>query len=147
MKKSFLFTFVLICLLVLSGCKNHEIYKYAGENEYIKIEDCYLEIYDDSEIFHGGTLKLKDPSQFENIYAFTVRRYILFDDGTTYSFSSMTNTSDDSSRTLDLDGLKLGTGNINRWLLENKNSTLCYELKTTDVNGIENVYKVEMELK
>lgn len=86
-------------------------------------------------------------SQVENIYAFTVRRYILFDDETTYSFSSMTNTSDDPSSTIDLNGLKLGTGNINRWLLENKNSILCYELKTTDVNGIENVYKVEMELK
>ena len=73
MKKSILFTFIILGLLTLSGCKNHEIYKYTGNHECFEINDCYIEIYDDTNTFHGGTLNLKDPSQFKDVTVYTIK--------------------------------------------------------------------------
>lgn len=149
MKKSLLFTFVLICLLALSGCKNHEIYQYAGGNEYFEIKDCYLEIYDDTENLNCGSITLKDPEQFENLVSCTINYYLAFDDGYQYSLGS--HTIEDETEGVELDGFEIANhmnindGNVH--LFKNPESKLMFAIETTDINGMENVYKVEMKLQ
>ena len=149
MKKSLLFTFVLICLLALSGCKNHEIYQYAGGNEYFEIKDCYLEIYDDTVNLNCGSITLKETEQFENLVSCTINYYLAFDVGSQFLLGS--HTIEDETNGIKLDGFKIGNhatingGSVH--LFKNPESKLIFEITTSDVNGIENVYKVEMKLQ
>lgn len=151
MKKLLALSLALICLVGLTGCKNSTpgIYYFKGIHDSFELNDCMLIVEDSSEIFKGGTLSITQPELFENVVSCNMRFYILFEDESIYTFRTIK--MDDLSNGSELNGSSLGNGGSTNGaslveLSKNFDRNLWFELKTKDVNGIENEYQIPLEL-
>lgn len=151
MKKLLLLSLAFVCLVGLSGCKhdNLESYYFKGVHDSFEINGCSLTVEDSNEIFKGGTLSIIQPELFENVVSCNMRFYILFEDDSIYKFRTIK--LDDLSNGSELNGISLGNGGSTNGaslveLSKNFDRNFWFELITKDVNGIENIYQIQLEL-
>ena len=162
MKKWITLFLGLICILSLAGCMNREIdtentitqeesqlrqtatYSFFGENEYIQITDGSIVISDKNEIFDGGELEILQSELFENVTSYCMTFYTLRSNGERNEFHVVNATGVTDGATA-ISG-RLGGCSGNGFIIVNLEQGLWFELITTDSDGSENVYQLELTL-
>lgn len=149
MKKLIALVLMLICMLGLVGCSNHQeevvTLSFRGEHEYFAISNGSIILNDTEEVFEGGNLEIVQPDLFADVVSFstafyTVRseeKHIILSNSVIDQTGSAVNISGDL-------GKIAGSDIIGREIESIDN--LWFELKTTDLNGKENVYQLQLTL-
>lgn len=146
---------VFIAILFLTGCAKAEpeqplrVYSFHGENEQLKITNGMIVLSEKNDVFGGGDLQVSEDLQ-SNITSFSTTFYVAseHDDRTILSNAVI----DQTGSTIHIDG-GLGTvsgdGVILDRVVDEENiadlkNNLFFELTTTDADGKENVYQLQM---
>lgn len=155
MKKRIVFVLVLVCTLVFAGCNNTKqeqvsTYSFHGEHEYFTISNGSIILSDTEEVFDGGDLEVTQSGLFEEVASYSTTFYT-FTNGERKTISSHTVIDQTgSSANLNGDIGKISGKNcvIGRMVknIEEWKENLWFELKTTDFNGEENVYQIQLTL-
>ena len=139
-----LITVLYTCLLSSCGMKPAEeplvVYSFSGENEMFSISNGVIVLNEGEEIFYGGNLD----GELSDIIAYSMTFYIQ-------------SGSDDivllSNSVTDMTGGTIGiageTGKISGDVLKNAEeddlqNNLYFELKTTNLDGEENTYQLQL---
>ena len=153
MKKKISFILVLMCSFVLAGC-NHakqeqvSTYSFYGTHDYFTISNGSITLGTTEEVFDGGDFKVTQSGMFEEVVScFTI--FYTFTNGERNDIF-VHQAIDKTGGMLDLNG-DLGTmsgtdcviGHMVKSIEELKDN-LWFELKTTDFNGEETVYQVQL---
>ena len=151
---------ILICTVVLFGCSKTDIknevsestinanknpsgtYLFSGENESIKIVNGSIIFGETNEVFSGGNLEILQPDLFADISSYSTTFYTLLNNGERNDFYS-TNVTDvrNGAESINSD---LGSSSSNGFSVINLEQGLWFELITTDVNGKEDKYLLEL---
>lgn len=155
MKKICALALVLVTMFAVSGCGKTEpeqplmVYSFHGENEQLKVTNGVIVLSDGKDVFYGGDLEINEdfPS---NITSFSTTFYVASEnkDNTIWSNSVVDQTGSCIQVGGDLgkisgEGGVLGTVVDEEQVADLKNN-LFFELTTTDTNGEENVYQIQM---
>lgn len=117
-------------------------YFFFGENEYLKLTDGSIVFGDTNEAFHGGNLEILQPHLFNDVCSYSTTFYTVLNNGERNDFHSTTvtgvrNGADSINR-------DLGSSSANGFMIANLGQGLWFELITTDVDGNERVYLLEL---
>lgn len=117
-------------------------YSFGGENEILRISNGSVVYGERNETFDGGDLEILQPELFADICAYSVRFYTLRGDGQRNEFhvTEATGARDGADS---IHG-NLGSFSANGFQVINLEQGLWFELKTTDVNGAENTYLLQL---
>ena len=155
MKKSEIFLLTLVCALGLSGCGDvreaqTSTYTFRGAHEYFSVSNGSIVLSDAEEVFDGGDLEITQAGVFDEVVSCTGTFYTLAD-GKRRTIMSNTVT-DQTDGPVSVDG-DLGKASGKGFVLGNKaenmdalRENLWFELKTTDFNGEEAVYQIQLIL-
>lgn len=155
MKKLIALVLALACVLIWVSCNNVQeekvlTYSFYGEHEYFLISNGSIVLYDKEEVFDGGNLETTQSDMFEGVVSYSTTFYTLINEERRVILSNTITVQ--TGGTVKVDG-RLGkiygenavignkVGNIDE-LKEN----LWFELKTTDLNGTERVYQIQLTL-
>lgn len=155
MKKLMALVLALACVLIWVSCNNVQeekalAYSFHGEHEYFSISNGSIVLDDKEEVFDGGNLETTQSDMFEGVVSYSTTFYTLINGERRVILSNAV--TDQTDGTVKVDG-GLGkisgkdavsgnkVGNIDE-LKEN----LWFELKTTDLNGTERVYQIQLTL-
>lgn len=140
------------CTVLLTGCStstesNEEqslkVYSFSGENEYISVSNGVIILDGKDEICYGGDLKVMSVD-FADITTYTTTIYINGSEKETVLSNSVDNqtggTVDVSGNIGKIFGDILSDSDANK-LIDN----LWFELKTINLRGEENTYKVQLK--
>lgn len=160
MKKFISLLLALSFVLALFGCSNADIenelseptdntnpkpsgtYSFSGENEIIKISNGYIVYSETDELFSGGNLEILQADAFANVRSYSATFYTFLNNGERNDFHS-TNVTGVRDGATSISG-DLGNSSSNGFMVVNLEQGLWFELKTTSVNGTENVYLLEL---
>lgn len=154
MKKTNISVFILLFVLLLSGCSETKenqlaVYSFSGENELLTVSNGVIVFNDTEEIFTGGDLKVSDDIAAD-INFYSTKFYILSSDEKSVICSS--SVEDQTGGTIKVSG-DLGTLSGDGILTRDKindvddlKNNLYFELTTIDTHGEENVYQLQMSL-
>ena len=155
MKKRITFVLALVCTLVFAGCNNAKqeqvsTYSFHGDHEYFTISNGSIILGETEEVFDGGDLEVTQSGLFEEIASYSTTFYI-FTNGERKNISSHTIIDQTgSSANLNGDiGKMSGEGCVISNMVKNMDElkeNFWFELKTTDFNGEENVYQIQLTL-
>ena len=143
---------LLACTVLLAGCNtssesNEEqslkVYSFSGENEYISVSNGVIILDGKDEICYGGDLKVLS-DDFANITTYSTTIYI---NGSEKETLLSNGVDDQTGETIDVSG---NIGQISGDILRDSDAdkltdNLWFELKTTNLNGEENTYRVQLE--
>ena len=143
---------LLVCTLLLAGCgtssKSNEeqplrVYSFSGENEYISVSNGVIILDGKDEICYGGDLKVMS-DKFADITTYSTTIYINESEEEILLSNSV---DDQTGGTIDVSG---NIGKISGDILRDSdadklNDNLWFELKTTNLDGEENTYQVQLE--
>ena len=145
----------MIFILGLTGCGDTEreqmtVFSFCGENEQLVVTNGVIVLNNAEEIFYGGDLDVKQEF-FSDIASYSTSFYIISGDEKKTILSN--SVVDMTGGTIDVAG-NLGkvsgdsilTGTRINGLSDLKNN-LYFELTTTDMNGEENMYQLQIILK
>ena len=136
----------LVCCVLLSGCGNEStreslvVYSFSGENEMFSISNGVIVLNEGEEIFYGGNLV----GELSDIVAYSMTFYIQ---------SGSDNIVLLSNSVIDMTGGTIGiageTGKISGDVLKREEeddlqNNLYFELKTTNLDGEENTYQLQL---
>ena len=136
----------LVCCVLLSGCGNEStreslvVYSFSGENEMFSISNGVIVLNEGEEIFYGGNLV----GELSDIVAYSMTFYIQ---------SGSDNIVLLSNSVIDMTGGTIGiageTGKISGDVLkraeeDDLQNNLYFELKTTNLDGEENIYQLQL---
>ena len=136
----------LVCCVLLSGCGNEStreslvVYSFSGENEMCSISNGVIVLNEGEEIFYGGNLV----GELSDIVAYSMTFYIQ---------SGSDNIVLLSNSVIDMTGGTIGiageTGKISGDVLkraeeDDLQNNLYFELKTTNLDGEENIYQLQL---
>lgn len=136
----------LVCCVLLSGCGNEStreslvVYSFSGENEMFSISNGVIVLNEGEEIFYGGNLV----GELSDIVAYSMTFYIQ---------SGSDNIVLLSNSVTDMTGGTIGiageTGKISGDVLkraeeDDLQNNLYFELKTTNLDGEENTYQLQL---
>ena len=153
MKKIMVATLSLLAYAVLlAGCNtstesNEEqslkVYSFSGENEYISVSNGVIILDGKNEICYGGDLKVIS-DDFVDITTYSTTIYINGSEKETLLSNSV---DDQTGGTIDFSG---NIGKISGDIFKNRDAdkltdNLWFELKTTNLNGEESTYRVQLE--
>lgn len=153
MKKIMVATLSLLaCAVLLVGCNtstesNEEqslkVYSFSGENEYISVSNGVIILDGKNEICYGGDLKVIS-DDFVDITTYSTTIYINGSEKETLLSNSV---DDQTGGTIDFSG---NIGKISGDIFKNRDAdkltdNLWFELKTTNLNGEENTYQVQLK--
>ena len=153
---------ILICTVVLFGCSKADIknevsestinanknpsgtYLFSGENESIKITNGSIIFGEINEVFSGGNLEILQPDLFADISSYSTTFYTLRNNGERNDFHSTNVTGvRNGAESINSD---LGSSSSNGFRVINLEQGLWFELITTDVNGKEDKYLLELNV-
>ena len=153
---------ILLCIVVLFGCSKTDIknevsestinanknpsgtYLFSGENESIKITNGSIIFGETNEVFSGGNLEILQPDLFADISSYSTTFYTLLNNGERNDFYS-TNVTGVRSGAESINS-DLGSSSSNGFRVINLEQGLWFELITTDVNGKEDKYLLELNV-
>ena len=155
MKKLIAMVFVFSCMLCLVACNNAEqeqaaVYSFHGEHDYFTISNGSILFSDTDEVFDGGDLQITQSGGFEAVASYSTTFYTRTDgeQRTILSNSVIDQTGSSVNVGGDL-GKASGKGIIigsKVKSIEELKENLWFELKTTDLEGKENVYQIQLTL-
>jgi len=155
MKRLIALILSLTFVLALVGCNNVEqeqaaTYSIHGEHDYFDISNGSFVLSDTEELFDGGDLKITQSGVLEEVTAYSTTFYTLVNGerGTILSNSVIDQTGGTVSVEGDL-GKISGKGSIINSKVESideLSENLWFELITTDLNGNENIYQIQLTL-
>ena len=144
---------LLACTVLLAGCNtspesNEEqslkVYSFNGENEYVSVSNGVIILAGKKdEICYGGDLKVMSDN-FSDITTYSTTIYI---NGSEKETLLSNGVDDRTGGTIDVSG---NIGKISGDILKDSDAdnladNLWFELKTTNLNGEENTYQVQLE--
>ena len=143
---------LLVCTVLLAGCNtfsesNEEqplkVYSFSGENKYISVSNGVIILDGKDEICYGGDLKVMS-DDFSDITTYSTTIYI---NGSEKEILLSNGVNDQTGGKIDVSG---NVGKISGDFLRDGNAdkladNLWFELKTTNLNGEENSYQVQLE--
>ncbi len=153
MKKMVALVSALVCVLVLVGCKNVKqeqvsTYTFRGEHEYFVISNGSIVFSDTEEVFQGGYLETTQSDFFEDVASYSTTFYTITNGKRKTILSDRV--IDQTGGSVDVNG-ELGSVSGEDVVFGNKISNidelkenLWFELKTTDLNGEDNVYQIQL---
>lgn len=151
MKKLTAFVLALICVLSLSACgsagqEQAAAYAFRGENEYFTVSGGSI-LLDEEELFDGGVLEVVQSGIFQNVTSYSASFYTLKNGKQKTILSNVVVAQDGSPVNIIGD---LGSTSGGR-VVSNKikgaddlRENLWFELKTTDADGGESVYALQL---
>lgn len=122
-----------------------KVYSFSGENDFISVSNGVIVLDAKDEICHGGDLKVK-PDEFADITTYSVTFYLnIGNERETLMSNSVV---DKTGRTIGVSG---DMGQVTGDIIRDSNidklvDNLWFELKTTDLNGQENTYQLQLEM-
>lgn len=153
MKKIMAVTLSLIaCMALVSGCsassekdeeKSLKVYSFSGENDDISVSNGVIILDDKDEICYGGNLKIMS-DDFTDITTYSTTIYI---NGHEKEILLSNSVDDQTGETIDASG---NIGEISGDFLKDSDvdklaHNLWFELKTTNCNGEENAYRLQLQ--
>lgn len=162
MKRLLALLLALIYMLALFGCSNSDTenkvsestgianrkpsgtYSFSGENEFIKISNGSIMFGETNESFNGGNLEILQPDLFVDVRSYSTTFYTLQNNGKRNDFHSTNVTGVRNGA--DSINSDIGSSSSNGFRVINLEQGLWFELKTTDVNGKDNVYLLELSV-
>lgn len=143
---------LLACMVLLAGCNtssesNEEqflkVYSFSGENEYISVSNGVIILDAEDEVCYGGDLKVIS-DDFTDITKYSTTIYI---DGSEKEPLLSNSVNDQTGGITNLSG---NIGKISGDVLKGSdadkvNNNLWFELKTTNLNGKEKTYKLQLK--
>ena len=117
-------------------------YSFSGENEFIKIGNGSIVFGETNELFNGGNLEILQPNLFVDVSSYSTTFYTLLNNRERNDFHSTNVTGVRNGA--DSINNDLGSSSSNGFMVINLEQGLWFELKTTDVNGTENIYLLEL---
>lgn len=160
MKKFIALLLALACVLSMSGCSKSDTeneaskpiyntnkkpsgtYSFYGENEVIKITNGSVVYGEIDELFNGGNLEILQIDLFADVRSYSTTFYTFLNNGEKNVFHS-TNVTGVRDGATSITG-DLGSSSSNGFIIINLEQGLWFELKTTDINGTENIYLLEL---
>ncbi len=145
---------VLLCCVMLAGCNTSSsedlkqdliVYSISGENEYLAISNGVIVLSPAEEIFYGGDLTAK-AEMFSDIASYSTTFYLLSDNGNKVLLSNTVEDTEGGTVTVSGQTGKISGGKGMRTDIENMENNLYFELKTTDLNGNENIHQFPLSL-
>lgn len=154
MKKLIALLLALVCVFALASCSNTPdepvTLSIKGEHEYFAITNGSIVLSDTEEVFDGGDLQITQSGVFEAVASYSTTFYTLTDGEQRIILSN--SVIDQTGGTVNVDG-DLGKVSGKGIIIGSKvksieewKENLWFELKTTDLNGKETVYKIQLTL-
>lgn len=153
MRKLTAFLCILLSVLMLAGCNDTEqitTYTLRGEHDYFAISNGSITLSDAEEVFDGGDLQITQSGVFEEVASYSTTFYMIADGERRIILSN--SVVDQTGGTISIEG-DLGKGAGDGFIIGNKvgkiddlKENLWFELKTTDMNGNEEAYQVQLTL-
>lgn len=149
MKKFIISVLVLACFFALTGCSEQaSAYSLYAEHEYFVISDVEIVLNNNEEVFDGGNIEIIRPDIFSEVVSYTTTFYVLTDTDKKVILSNCV--IDQTGETVAVDA---DLGSISGEAvcteaaesIDDLKTNLWFELKTTDINGNENIYKIRLE--
>lgn len=153
-----LLTVAILCFCLLVGCsRNNEdvqekltVYSFCGDAEQFSIVNGIMVISADEEIFYGGDLKVTDDECFADITSYSVKFYTMTNGETrTIMHNSVVDQTGSTINIASNLGKMSGDNIIIGSKVENANelaNNLYFELNTTDLNGEQDIYQVQLTI-
>lgn len=143
---------LLACTVLFTGCgtfpesnekQSLKVYSFSGENEYISVSNGVIILDGKDEICYGGDLEVMS-DDFSDITAYSTTIYI---NGSEKEILLSNGVDDQTGAKIDVSG---NVGKISGDFLRDGDAdqladNLWFELKTTNLNGEENTYQVQLE--
>lgn len=150
MKKLTALLAIFVCVFALTGCGEQiSTGSFHGEHEYFAVSGGSITLDGQEATFDGGSLEITQPDAFAGVTSYSTTFYLLTDDGE-YAFLSSSRS--DETGTATPIGRSLGKvsgegvlGNDVR-CVEDLAEKLWFELKTTALDGAENVYRIQLNV-
>lgn len=149
MKKWTAFVLALVCVLGLVGCSPEQkevvTLSFGGEHECFVISNGSIVLNDTEEVFAGGDLEIVQSELFADVVSFSTTFYTMRNGEKHIILSN--SVIDQTGGTVSINGSlgkASGTEIIGREVEDIDN--LWFELETTDLNGEENVYQIQLTL-
>jgi len=153
MRKLTAFLCILLSVLMLAGCNDTEqitTYTLRGEHDYFAISNGSITLSDAEEVFDGGDLQITQSGVFEEVASYSTTFYMIADGERRIILSN--SVVDQTGGPISIEG-DLGKGAGDGFIIGNKvekidnlKENLWFELKTTDLNGNEEAYQVQLTL-
>lgn len=154
MKKLIALLFTLICVMALAGCNDRTeqitTYSFHGEHDYFAISNGSITLSDAEEVFDGGDLQITQSGVFEEVVSYSTTFYTIMDGERRVLLSN--SVVDQTGGTISVEG-DLGKGAGDGFIIGNKvekiddlKENLWFELKTTDLNGNEEVFRIQLSI-
>ena len=150
MKKLIALGLALVCVLALAGCQEQaSTYSFRGEHEYFAISSGSITLDDKEEVFDGGNIEITQSGVFDEVASYTTTFYMLTNGEQKVILSNTEINQTGEATTVDSDlGSISGEGILGNGVksVDDLKDSLWFELKTTDLNGTENVYQIQLVL-
>ena len=150
MKKLMVLVLTLVGVLSLVGCQEQvSTYSFWGGHEYFAISNVSINLSDKEDVFDGGNIEITQPGFFDEVASYTTTFYMLTNGEQKIILSNSEINQTGEATTIDSDlGSISGEGilgnEVNR--VDDLKDNLWFELKTTDLNGTENVYQIQLTI-
>lgn len=152
MKKLIAMLLILVCVLTMVGCNNTKqtetTYTFRGEHDYFEISNGTIVLSDTDELFDGGDLHITQSDVLNNIVSYSTTFYTIIDGERRTILSNSVIDQTGSAINVEGDlGKSSGKGVIIGSKVENIDElkdNLWFELETTDLDGKENVYQIQL---
>lgn len=150
MKKLIALVLVLVCVLSLAGCQEQPTtYSFRGEHEYFAISNVSINLDDKETVVDGGNIEITQSDFFDDVASYTTTFYMLANGEQRIILSNTEINLTGEATTIDSDlGSISGEGILGNEVknVDDLKDNLWFELKTTDLNGTENVYQSQLTI-
>ena len=150
MKKFIVLVFAVVCVLALAGCQEQvSTCSFRGEHEYFAISNGSITLEDKEAVFDGGNIEITQSGFFDEVASYTTTFYMLTNGEQKVILSNTEINQTGTAATIDSDlGSISGEGILSNGVksVDDLKDNLWFELKTTDLNGKENVYQRQLIL-
>ena len=150
MKKFIVLVFAVVCVLALAGCQEQvSTCSFRGEHEYFAISNGSITLEDKEAVFDGGSIEITQSGFFDEVASYTTTFYMLTNGEQKVILSNTEINQTGEATTIDSDlGSISGEGILGNEVksVDDLKENLWFELKTTDLNGAENVYQIQLVL-
>lgn len=148
MKKLIALFLALVCVLALAGCQERvSTCSFRGEHEYFTISNGSITLEDKEMVFDGGNIEITQSGFFDEVVSYTTTFYMLTNGEQKVILSNtvISQTGDATSIDNDLGSIS-GEGILGNEVksIDNLKDNIWFEFKTTDLNGKENIYQIQL---
>jgi len=150
MKKLIALVLAMVCVLALAGCQEQvSTCSLRGEHEYFAISNGSITLEDKEAVFDGGSIEITQSGFFDEVASYTTTFYMLTNGEQKVILSNTEINQTGEATTIGSDlGSISGEGVLGNGVksVDDLKENLWFELKTTDLEGKENVYQIQLTL-